>query len=390
MNCFPLDQRMNFDVLIVGAGVSGVPAATAAARAGAKTLLLEQSHRLGGTMTDGLGFPICGLFENDVSKPPCLLNKGLPAEFFSNVSAEISEPVFLMGRVFVCQCPVSLFESIYTDWLDKENLTTLLGVTDISLDVQHQKINALSFQTLDGETQNCEVGQVIDCTGSGEVIQQSGAKQIVPEALPLAGFSVRLKGVEKDELLPVKVPYILRKAADAGELPDYCSFTHFSAISNGEVLCKFSLPAETLRADAEQTACWALNLLQKKIPAFHSVEVVQFSPSILQREGIRLKGQSTLMGDDILAGRSFEDGIARGGWPMEYWDAEKGTQYDYVENGFSYDIPLGALRSENIKNLWSAGRLISADSAALASVRVMGTAIATGEAAGIVAAKECL
>jgi len=229
---------------------------------------------------------------------------------------------------------------------------------------------------------------VIDCTGSGAVIQQSGAKQIVPEALPLAGFSVRLKGVEKDELLPIKVPYILRKAADAGELPAHCSFTHFSPLEDGEGLCKFSLPAETSRVDAEQTARQAVNLLQKQVPAFHSVEVVQFSPSILQREGIRLKGQSTLTGDDVRRGRSFEDGIARGAWPMEYWNAEKGVQYDYIENGLSYDIPLGALRSENIKNLWAAGRLLSADSAALASARVMGTAIATGEAAGRAAAGE--
>jgi len=71
---------MKIDVVIVGAGVSGVPAAVAAARAGAKTLLLEESPRLGGTMVASLGFPLCGLFENDISKSPRLLNGGLSTE----------------------------------------------------------------------------------------------------------------------------------------------------------------------------------------------------------------------------------------------------------------------------------------------------------------------
>jgi len=383
-------SQTKVDVVVVGAGVSGVPAAVAAARAGAKTLLLEQRPSAGGTLSAGLGFPVCGLFENDVSKNPRLLNDGLSAELFSVISREVADPVFAMGQVYVCRCPIALFESIYADWLDVENLTPRFGVRNISVEIQDQRIHALSFQTLEGATQTCEVGQVVDCTGSGVIIQQSGAKQIVPEALPLAGFSVCLKGVENEEMLPLKVPYILRKAADAGELPAYCSFTHFSPLEDGDSLCKFSLPAETSRAEAEQTARRAIARLRKQIPAFHSVEVVQFSPSILQREGIRLKGQSILTGDDVRNGRSFEDGIARGGWPIEYWDTEKGIQYEYIENGLSYDIPLGALRSENIKNLWAAGRLLSADSAALASARVMGTAIATGEAAGRAAAMECL
>jgi len=379
---------MKVDVVLVGAGVSGVPAAVAAARAGAKTLLLEQRSSLGGTMSASLGFPICGLFENDISKPPRLLNEGLSAELFSAISREISDPVFTMGRVLLCRCPVSLFESIYTDWLNEKNLTACFGVTDLSVTQQANRIETVSFRTLDGTVQVIEAEQVVDCTGSGEVVQKSGAEQIVPETLPLAGFSVSLEGVQDDDLLPIKVPYALRKAADAGELPAYCSLTHFSPLEDGAGLCKFSLSAKTSRADAEQTARQALNLLQKQVLAFHSAEIVQFSPSILQREGIRIKGQNTLTSDDVLTGRSFEGGIARGGWPIEYWDARVGVQHEYVHNGFSYDISKRSLRSVNIKNLWSAGRLLSADSRALASARVMGTAIATGEAAGRAAAGE--
>ena len=57
-----------------------------------------------------------------------------------------------------------------------------------------------------------------------------------------------------------------------------------------------------------------------------------------------------------------------------------------VKSGSYFDIPLGALQSENVKNLLGAGRMISADEAAFAAVRVMGTCFATGHAAGVGAA----
>jgi hypothetical protein len=131
-------------------------------------------------------------------------------------------------------------------------------------------------------------------------------------------------------------------------------------------------------------------LLQAELPALASARPTAFSPAVLAREGARLKGELILNSEDILKGRRFSDAVARGGWPMEYWDGKKGVQYGFAEEGLSFDIPLRALRSANIKNLWAAGRLISADSRALSSVRVMGTSMATGEAAGRAAARECL
>ena len=378
---------MKIDVVIVGAGVSGVPAAVASARAGAKTLLIEPGVRSGGTMISSLGFPLCGLFENDMSKPPRLLNEGLSEDFFTAVSAEISDPVFAMGRVRVCRCPVALFESIYSKWLDEKNLTVCFGATVLSLGLETNCIKEIRFRTAEGGLQTIEVGQVVDCTGCGEVLKQSGADQIVPETLPLAGFSVRLEGVKEDDLLPVKVPYVLRKAIEANSLPDYFAFTGFTPLGAGRALCKFSLPVGVELVDAEPAVRRAVQWLQKNIPALSKANAVEFSPSVLLREGARLKGDWVLSAEDIRSGRCFDDSVARGNWPMEYWDVQDGVQYEYIQNGVSYDIPKRSLRSVNIRNCWAAGRLLSADSRALASARVMGTAIATGEAAGKAAAE---
>ncbi len=87
-------------------------------------------------------------------------------------------------------------------------------------------------------------------------------------------------------------------------------------------------------------------------------------------------------------GRTFEDGIARGSWPIELWEEGRlGATYEYLEDGQTYDIPLRCLRPREVKNLFMAGRCLSASREALGSARVIGTCLATGAAAGIAAAR---
>lgn len=388
MNCSSFDFKSPVDVVVVGAGVSGVPAAVAAARAGAKTLLIDQSRHFGGVLHSGLGFPVCGLFESDTVAPPRLLNEGLTAEWFAAVSGDLPDPVVAMGRVYVCLCPPSLFDAIYGRWLNEKNLTFCMGIRDLRVQTVGNRIEEIGFTDWSGKVRRVATGQVVDCTASGEVIRQSGAGQIQPERLPLAGFSVRLKEIQPSALLRLRVPYVLRKAVEEGRLPASCAFTAFHPESGGEALCKFSFPDGTAPHEACRTVEAALSILRENIPEFSRAGTLAFSPAVLSREGARLKGRMILTADDVRTGRRFNEVVARGGWPMEYWDASNGVQYRFVENGFSYDIPAGVLRSENIENLHAAGRLLSADSGALASARVMGTAMATGEAAGRAAAKE--
>ncbi len=382
-------QQMKYDVIIAGAGASGVPAAVAAARRGARVLLLEQSANPGGTMTAGLGFPVCGLFENDTSRPPKLLNDGLPAEFYAAVCEEDRDPVVAMGRVYVCRCSVTLFQHIFERWMENKNLTFVPQVTGIKVETSGGKIEALRFRTVTGEEQTVFPEQVIDCTGQGALFQQSGAEIIEPSALPLAGFAVKLVSIGEDSLLSVKVPHTLRKAAAAGILPAWCSFTFFSpgAPDSGEAFLKFSPPAELAAEQVAETVQHALAVLKKGLPAFQTLETLKISPFVLQREGRRLKGRYVLCKEDVLTGRRFEDEIALGGWPMEYWDVESGPQYTFAEENRAYGIPIRCLQSTNLHNLWTAGRSISATSEALSSVRVIGTAMATGEAAGKAAAE---
>jgi hypothetical protein len=101
------------------------------------------------------------------------------------------------------------------------------------------------------------------------------------------------------------------------------------------------------------------------------------------REAPRLRGRYTLTEADVLSARTFDDAIARNSWPIERWDPVNGVRYGYLPEGLWHEIPARCLQPvQGPSNLLCAGMMLSADSSAQASIRVIATCMATGEAAG--------
>ena len=104
------------------------------------------------------------------------------------------------------------------------------------------------------------------------------------------------------------------------------------------------------------------------------------------RESRRWIGESVLTGDDLLNGNRFEDEIGLATWPMELRETAKGPKLRYPLDNKPCGIPLRCLKPLGMSRIFVAGRCISSDHEAQASIRVMGTCFVTGEAAGIAAA----
>lgn len=105
------------------------------------------------------------------------------------------------------------------------------------------------------------------------------------------------------------------------------------------------------------------------------------------RESRHIVSPHPLTGHHVLSGSDSLDAIAVGTWPSEYHPGSgRPSEWAFVGGKGYYDIPLGLLRSLDTENLFAAGRVLDADDHASASMRVMGTAFATGHAAGIAAA----
>ena len=123
------------DILIAGGGVTGVPAAVVAARAGMRVVLVEKSGFLGGAGVTALHRHICGLYLNGAVDPADTLNSGLPREIVSKLtSLSPSNHPTTMGRVWVLAFEPAHFRSVYeTIARDEPNLTVLFSSTVKSL-----------------------------------------------------------------------------------------------------------------------------------------------------------------------------------------------------------------------------------------------------------------
>jgi hypothetical protein len=88
---------------------------------------------------------------------------------------------------------------------------------------------------------------------------------------------------------------------------------------------------------------------------------------------------------DVLGARKFEDAIAQCGAPIEDHHAGSDTAWKYLPEGETYDIPYRCLLPQAVEGLIIAGRCLSADHDAHASVRSMGQCMAMGQAAAVAA-----
>lgn len=109
------------------------------------------------------------------------------------------------------------------------------------------------------------------------------------------------------------------------------------------------------------------------------------------RESRRLIGTYVLKEEDILANRVFDDGVAYGGWPMDEHTAGGFNAVGEIPSKVRsfkglYSIPYGCYCAKDIENLMMAGRDISCSKLAMGSTRVMGTCAVGGQAAGTAAA----
>jgi hypothetical protein len=106
--------------------------------------------------------------------------------------------------------------------------------------------------------------------------------------------------------------------------------------------------------------------------------------SVGVRDTRRIVGDYTLTDEDVLQGRTFEDGIGRYGSVMDVHD-KSGSLVAVGGSGWSH-IPFRSLIPQGVENLLVAGHCISAEYNALGSVRSQAASMVTGQAVGTAAA----
>lgn len=438
----------DYDVVVVGGGTAGIPAAIASARQGAKTLLVEKRNTIGGMM--GLGMPAGGFLDRQLNH----VVGGIPQEIIDDLQA-IDQS---FGNL---RCPMHnsittsnaiWYRIVATQKCVDAGVEFLLNSDVLDVKVVAGKVESIFI--LSGTVKYevpCKV--IIDATGDGVAAYIAGAKYEMgqPESLEELTSSVAsqedgydIGSSKTGKVQPVTLLFNLG-GVDTAKFKEYIKehpetyespggygmeydtdyilnspaiyFTGFGefieeARKNGD----FDLPRDrvifatqpnegeyminaTRVIDVDPTDPIAMskaeleclrqvgmlaNFFKKYCPGFENSFIVSLAPYTSGRESRRFVGLKTVTKKDIDALSIPEDTIALCGYNVDIHLSGVGLYFQPAKHAVG--VPYGALVSENIDGLMLAGRCISADSYALGILRSMGSCLAEGEAAGTAAA----
>ena len=386
------------DVIVAGAGPAGVCAAIAAARTGAKTVLLENAGCLGGVWTTGaLGWII------DPASP-----NGLLAEIIAELKAQDCVPPTPKRPTTVPFAPEGmklLLENLCVQANVRIRLHTL--VTDV-IKADDGTITAVITESKSGREAWC-AKVFIDATGDGDLGALSGCNYKMGNkqgrTQPMSLLPI-VTGINATAAAPYIMNYadrdqaielLLKELHAEGVNPSYKnpSLFHignelFLFMANHQYDCLGTNADDLTTATiaARQEINEQISALRRRGGIWQNLQLASTASYIGVREGRRIKGLYEVSLADLKTGVRHEDAVCRSTFCIDVHalDAAAGSFEEAPCEVKPYDIPLRALISADVENLMMAGRCISGDFHAHASYRVTGNAAAIGEAAGVCAA----
>lgn len=384
-------RKIETDILIAGGGLSGVCAALAAARNGAKVVLLQDRSRLGGNASSEIRMHIVGASQlKQVWRETGILEELMLTESVTNPQA----------------CYEMLDYVLYDKVFSEKNITLLLDTVMYEVFTDGDRISRINaFCSPTEELYEITAKKFADCTGDGTLAALAGAefmrgreaKSTYNESLGLEkadditmGNSLMFEAQEHDKPMPFIAPSWARKYT-------FKDFQHrrigsyeygywwielggMEDIVNDGQKIRDDLMAVVFgiwdyiknSGDHPKSANWALSWFGM-IPG--------------KRESRRITGDYVMTQRDVQAPTLLEDRVAYGGWPLddhlpEGMDDTSQKPFRSIPLKGPYSIPMRSLYSKTFKNLYMAGRNISTSHVALSSTRVMATCAVVGQAIG--------
>lgn len=374
-----------YDVIVVGGGVAGSCAAIAAARAGAKTLVVEQLLYLGGMWTGGLVNP---MFD-------CAKKTGIVAELIRDLDAVGSWGGFIKACFGYENMKRLLEEKLLSAGGDILYQTRFVRPL-----TEGKRIYGIVVENKDGR--RAYYGKVIlDCTGDADVTAACGLptrmgrpSDGLVQAFTLMFTIGNVEFLQKDcnELfnfvaeanakedtgyrLPYTRPYVIQIPNSKTAV---VQLTHMRGLN--PLLTKDITAAAV---EGRRQAYEVVEFLRNRVDRFREIELLETAPLLGVRESRRIIGEYTLTKEDLMAGVHYPDDVTDASFGIDIHDPVSDKQQCYAVK--RYGIPYRALIPKDFEGLLVAGRTISGTSEAMASYRVTGDCAAMGEAAGFAAA----
>lgn len=358
------------DVLVAGGGPAGVAAGIAAAREGAKTLVVERYGYLGGMITGAHVLWVLGMGDGVHPKA-------------RGIALDIRTRLETLGAI---QGPnpcgdyavdAEVFKWQAAEMLEEAGAELLLHTLVCDPIVENGCIRGVFTESKSGR-QAIRAAVVIDCTADADLAFRAGCKcdndtHDVTLRVTVDGVDDAKVAVFEKEA-PERFREVVAEASklNGGVMPNRTRLVQGVDVTDAEAIsrCEIQMRRDHFRA---------LHYLRAHMPGWENARIKETLPQLGVRQSRRIRGEYTLTDDDLRSSRHFEDSIARlGSYLLGY------KLYDPPR--LDYDIPYRCLVPKDVDGLLVAGRCISSDYRADNSLRLIVPCFATGQAAGVAAA----
>lgn len=343
------------DILVVGGGTAGHVAAIQAARAGAKTLLVERGAQLGGTSTTG-GVSYPGLFDAwgkqviagigwELVKESVELDGGEFPDFSKVPRAHHHNQVFTNQFLYALlaeeKCSEAGVEIAYYEFPQK------VAKSDAGWTV-----DCVGF----GTQRRVHCKQIIDCTGGAEVVGM-----------------LEFPRLREEERQPGSYLYQFDKPNQPGK-------SRANRLRRIYVHGADSTNSRTVTVANMTGRKSILEMVRKQ-----KKRITHLQPETGFRESYRIEGETVITVNDYRSGRVFDDAISYAFYPVDL-HTKTGVKPQPLKRGVVPTIPLRALIPKGSENIIVAGRCVSSDRLANSGLRVQASCMGMGQAAGVAAA----
>jgi hypothetical protein len=421
-----MKKELSYDVVVIGGGPAGSIAAIAAARRGAKTLIVEKYAYLGGALTAAGTGPQMTYHAGKTQ-----VVKGIPDEIVQRMVELGFSPGHMEDAVGYASS-ITPFDAeglklVLETTAEEAGVTILYHTTYMGCTVSGGRIESIDLVAKNGMF-TVKANVFIDASGDADLATHAGVPSVFGResdnlAQPMT-MNLKLEGVDRDRV----IEYIQTHKADMyssipferlSDLPRCAILGGYSLVKlakeNGDfnidrdmVLCfetnikgQFIVnisritrhsaldPFELSRAETEgrKQAHQIAAFLKRYFPGFENSYIISTGPNIGIRESRKINGVYKLTAEDIIENRMFPDAIAMGGYPVDIHspDGEE-TNHRFLKPGSWYSIPYRSVITNEIDNLFVTGRCLSATHEACAAIRVTPIVMAISQGVGTAAA----
>ena len=380
-----------YNLIVIGGGLSGVAAAVCAAREGLKVLLVERMGCLGGAMSNCSVYP----FMKHAIKYADGTKRILSAGIFAEMCKRHRE----LGGVSERGWQPEIFKIMLDRLVEESSVKVMFHTQLIDVVKEDRKISAVRLLGKHGIFE-VTADYFIDASGDGDLMAYAGCEyQLGRESDGLCQpmtTNFRISGVDIEKYKEDK-PYLqeLFKRFNEegkisvprenmlinGNLGD--GVLHFNSTRVVKMNPLDSIDLSLAEMEARRQVLEIYNFLRTNSDAFKNSTLVLIAPEIGVRESRKLKGVHVLTADELKQCVDFEDSIALGNYMIDIHNPDGVGTYRYrFQPEEYYRIPYRSLVPKEIDNMLVAGRCLSADHEAHSAVRIMPICACLGQAAG--------